>query len=300
MKIKKINILLLLTMGVFTAHGQEYAFKVLVNKGKNEIKSGNDWQLIKTGVSLKSADELKVSENSYIGLIHTSGKPLELKEAGSYKVVDLAAKVNGGSSVLNKYTDFILSANSQKKNTLTATGAVHRGVDKIKINLPKPEFSVVFNNIVIVNWETDKTPAPYVITFNSMFGDELKKIETVENNVTIDLNEKSFANEDNIIVKATSKTDPNKVSEEYTLKRLSRADTDRIKNSLNEIKSQVAEENALNKLVLAGFYEQNNLFVDAITCYQQAIKLAPDVVAFQEEYNGFLLRNEIKEQPIKK
>src|SRR5688572_7184931 len=99
MKIKKINIILLFTVAALTVQGQEYAFKVLVNKGKNEIKSGNDWQLIKTGTSLKSADELKISENSYIGLIHTSGKPLELKEAGNYKVVDLAAKVNGGSSV---------------------------------------------------------------------------------------------------------------------------------------------------------------------------------------------------------
>ena len=167
MKIKKIEIILLLLLTTTLSYGQDYTFKVLVNKGKNEMKSGNDWQLIKTGTSLKSADELKVSENSYIGLIHSSGKPLELKEAGNYKVVDLAAKVNGGSSVLNKYTDFILSANSQKKNTLTATGAVHRGLDKIKINLPKPEFSVVFNNVVIVNWETDKAPAPYNITFSN-------------------------------------------------------------------------------------------------------------------------------------
>ena len=156
MKIKRTKLLIMFMLTAMLSYGQEYAFKVLVNKGKNEIKSGNDWQLIKTGTSLKSADELKVSENSYIGLIHTSGKPLELKEAGSYKVVDLAAKINGGSSVLNKYTDFILSANSQKKNNLTATGAVHRGFDKIKINLPKTEFSVVFNNVVIVNWETDK------------------------------------------------------------------------------------------------------------------------------------------------
>ena len=50
-------------------------------------------QSLKTGASLKSGDELKVSENAYLGLVHVSGKPLELKTAGSYKVADLAAKM---------------------------------------------------------------------------------------------------------------------------------------------------------------------------------------------------------------
>ncbi|HKZ37794.1 MAG TPA: hypothetical protein VJ184_09100, partial [Chryseolinea sp.] len=103
---------------------QDYAFKVLANKGANEVKSGNDWLPIKTGASLKSGDELKLSDNSYMGLVHATGKPLELKVAGSYKVSDLSSKMSGGTSVINKYTDFILSSNSPeaKKNRLSATG----------------------------------------------------------------------------------------------------------------------------------------------------------------------------------
>ena len=131
---------LLLTFGY--AHAQDYAFKVLVNKGRNELKSGNNWQQLKVGLSLKSADELKISENSYLGLVHVSGKALELKESGNYKVVDLAAKVNGGSNVLNKYTDFILSSATAPKNRLAATGAVDRGEDNIQVYLPTSELAV--------------------------------------------------------------------------------------------------------------------------------------------------------------
>jgi hypothetical protein len=78
---------------------------------------------VKTGASLKASDEHKLSENAYIGLVHKSGKPLELKAAGQYKVADLASKVATGTSVLNKYTDFILSSNSAEamKNRLNAT-----------------------------------------------------------------------------------------------------------------------------------------------------------------------------------
>src|SRR5437868_9059048 len=118
---KKGSILIL--VGVFlisssVTFAQSYTFKVLANKGSNEVKTGDAWQAIKTGASLKPGDELKVSENSYIGLVSASGKPLELKTAGNYKVNDLEKKVAGGSSVMNKYADFILSSNSAeaKKN----------------------------------------------------------------------------------------------------------------------------------------------------------------------------------------
>lgn len=295
MKIKNILTLLGILISLHSI-GQEYAFKVLVNKGKNEIKVGNDWQPIKTGHSLGSGDELKISENSYIGLIHATGKPLEVKEAGKYKVVDLAARVSGGSSVLNKYTDFILSSNSQKKNDLLATGAVHRGTENIKVFLPKSEFSVVYGNTVVINWEYDKALAPYIITFKSMFGDELKKIESTEDNVTIDLSEPTFVNEDNILIDVHPKTDRTKASGDYTLKRISPADKDRIKNAISEIEAQTSEQTALNKLVLAGFYEKNGLLVNAITAYQEAIKLAPDVSEYKEQYHEFLRRNDIKEK----
>src|SRR5262245_35880810 len=100
MKTKAFYLTLVLSLYTIFVTAQEYAFKVLVNKGKNEVKSGANWEPVKVGASLKSPDEVKVSENSYLGLVHVSGKPLELKSAGSYKVVDLSAKVGGGTSVL--------------------------------------------------------------------------------------------------------------------------------------------------------------------------------------------------------
>lgn len=282
------------------AFGQEYAFRVLVNKGKNEVRTGDSWQPIRVGANISSKDEIKVTENAYVGLIHVTGKPLELKDAGKYKVTDLSAKIGPGSSVINKYTDFILSSNAEKKNRLTATGAVSRGgANTIKIFLPKND-GVVYNNTVIINWEKEKGAPPFIVVFKSMFGDELKRDEVNGYDFTIDLGDAVFVNEDNILVEVYSKADKNKVSETYTLKKVSRADKDRIKNLLNEFKKDVTEETAINKLLLAGFYEQNNLITDAATAYQEAIKLAPDVATFQEDYENFLVRHALKELPPKK
>jgi hypothetical protein len=81
---------------------------------------------LKTGATLKDGDELKIVENAYLGLVFNSGKPLELKQAGNYKVKDLSDKMKkGGTTVLNKYTDFNLSSAESKKNNLQATGAVY-------------------------------------------------------------------------------------------------------------------------------------------------------------------------------
>jgi hypothetical protein len=288
---------LLLTFGY--AQAQDYAFKVLVNKGRNELKSGNNWQQLKVGLSLKSADELKISENSYLGLVHVSGKALELKQSGNYKVGDLAAKVNGGSNVLNKYTDFILSSATAPKNRLAATGAVDRGEDNIQIYLPKPELAVVYNDNVIIQWDSHVAPAPYIVTFKSMFDDDLDRLETSENVVSINLSSKNFANEDNIIVEVSSATNKNKVSNKYTLKKLSKADKARIKGELEKIASTTSEPTALNKLLMAAFYEQNNLLIDAGTAYAEAIQLAPDVPQYKEDYEAFLLRHAMKKPQVK-
>jgi hypothetical protein len=104
----------------------------------------------------------------------------------------------------------------------------------------------------------------------------------------------NFVNEDNIIVVVKSKSDPNKISEEYTLKKLSKADKVRINTLMKEISGTLGEKTAFNEYLKAGFYEENHLLIDAITAYTEAIRLAPDVPAFQDDYNTFLVRNGLK------
>ena len=276
---------------------QEYAFRVLANKGANEVKSGNSWQNIKTGASLKAEDEVKVAENGYLGLVSAKGKPLEIKNPGLKKVSELLSMVQqGGASVLNKYTDFLLSSNSPeaKKNRLSATGAVHRGgVEDIKLFLPPNQSSSLYNPTAIVNWEAKGT-GPFVVVLKNMWEDELMKAETPENSLEINLSDPKFANENAILIEVRSKADPNTKSESHLIKRLSPDEKEKVKRLLSDINSDVKDETALNELILAGFYEENNLFIDAITSYEKAIKLAPDVPTYKEAYEEFLLRNKMK------
>jgi hypothetical protein len=296
MKKNTLTVALALLIATGT-YAQDYVFKVLANKGSNEVKSGDSWQPLKTGASLKTGDELKISDNAYLGLVHVKGQPVEIKQSGNYKVTDLAGKVSSGNSVLSKYTDFILSSNSAeaKKNRLSATGAVHRGETAvIQLLLPENQHSGVFNNEVVVSWEGTKVAGPYIITFRNMFDDELGKVETPETTYKLDLTDPKFSRENAVLIEVKSKSDAKQVSKQHLIKKLSPAEQEGVKKSLNEISPDLKEATALNKLILAGFYEEHKLYIDAISAYEEAIRLAPDVPSYKEAYEEFLIRQGIK------
>jgi len=270
---------------------QTYTFKVLVSKGKTEIKSVDAWQTIKVGAALKATDEVKIAENSYLGLIHANGKPLEIRDAGSFKVSELVSRLGTGSSVLNKYTDFILSSDQEKKNRLSATGAVHRGVkDFIIVYLPGSEKADLYGDKIGLQWAADEVPGPYEIIFTSLLDDRLARFETSENQLTVALNEGNLKDELNIMVKVVSKAHPGQGSKDYVIKKLRPEEREKFTKSINEIKGSLEEGSALSKYIMAGFYEENFLLNDALTAYQEAIKLAPDVALYQEAYTEFLKR----------
>ncbi len=277
---------------------EDYAFRVLANKGANQVKSGEAWQPLKTGAQLLKNDELKVSLNASVGLVSKSGKALEVKEAKTYKVIELLAQVGTGSSVLNKYTDFILSSNSDeaKRNRLAATGAVHRGLEDIKLFLPENQNGDVFNNTVIFHWEATKGAAPFIISVKDLFGTELLKIEAKESWCKIDLNDPKVAKEGSLLVMVRSKADEASNSEQRLIKKVSAQKQEQMKKLVGDIKADLKEETAFNNYLLAAFYEENKLFIDAITCYEQALKMDPENPTYKDAYEEFLLRNKIKSE----
>ncbi len=277
----------------------DYAFKVLASKGANEYKSGEGWQPVKTGISLKVGDELKVSEGAYIGLVSKNGKPLELKKPQSYKVADLLNQVGSGTSVMSKYTDFILSSNSAeaKKNRLSATGAVHRGEPtSLTVYLPPTQNSFVFNNSMYVVWEAPKSGGPYVVILTDFYDEVITKFETPETFYKLDLNDPKLANRKNFLVQVSSKADNKVHSDGIAVKRLEPAEQDKIKKAYAEIAEDVKDQTAFDKYILAGFYEQHGLIIDALSSYEEAVKMAPDVDTFTEARNEFLYRNKLAVQ----
>ena len=278
-----------------SGQAQGYAFKVLVSKGQNEARpGGGDWHPLKIGEALSENSEVKVPENAYIAFIHASGKPLEIKAAGNYSVADLASKVNPGSGVISKYTDFILSSNEQKKMRLAATGAVHRDPPApIELYLPGPGIDQVYSNDLTISWEEKKNMAPYRIEFKNLYGDDLLTLHSVNGSVHVNLDSAKLASEETILITVISES-RNRSSSQRSIKKLSPDVKKDISGILSDFGDVANGGNALDRYILAGFYEEHGLIVDALSTYYEASAMAPDIEEYQDAYDQFLQRLQLK------
>lgn len=269
----------------FLLEAQSYAFLVLQSKGQTEVKSGEEWAPIKVGSQLKVSDEIKIADNGYLGLSHASGRAFQVKEPGNFKVADLSSKVGKGSSALNKYTDFILSSEQEKKNKLAATGAVHRNVKKdIMLGLPSdPAKAELVGNHFFLTWTADGSSS-YRISVSDFHGDELASYDAESNSHMIDLS-KGFESTPQILVKVISSN--KNVSDDYTVKKLTGNRNKKMSEAVSEL-GLPEEPTGLDKFILASFFEDKLMLIDALTAYKEAAEMEPDV--YQEAYDQFLLR----------
>ena len=287
MKNNSWTIVLVFMLVVSATYGQTYAFKVLVSKGKTEVKSGEAWSAIKVGANLNASDEVKVAENSYLGLMHASGKPLEVKEAGNYNLADLAARLSKGSTVLNKYTDFILSSDEDKKNKLAATGAVHRDL-KMALPVFLPKTSEHFGNKLVVSWQNPGAVTQADVIVMDLGEDELARYRIDGSSIVIDLNDPKLQGAPQYIIKVVTK-DGNE-SDKFAIKRLKGNRKTEIETAWKEVNASFGDLTAIEKYVQAGFFEENMLLTDALTAYKEAADLAPEVDMYRESYEHFLVR----------
>ena len=55
----------------------------------------------------------------------------------------------------------------------------------------------------------------------------------------------------------------------------------------------MSEESALNNVIIASFFEENNLYLDALTQYEKAVNKSPEVEDYKVIYEEFMLANGI-------
>lgn len=280
---------------LINATAQDYTFKVLISKGQNEVRpGGGTWHALKIGETLRENSEVRIPENSYVALVHVSGKPLEVKDAGSYSVADLTSKIGAGASVVSKYTDFILSSNEEKKNRLAATGAVHRDPPSpISLYLPGPGIDHVYSDRITITWAEGRNQAPYRVEFKNLYGDELLTLKTEATSIHVNLDSAGLKGEESILVTVVSEP-RGRTSLQRSIKKLPANVKQDVGKILSDFGDVADSETALNKYILAGFFEEHGLIIDAISNYYEASVMAPEIEDYQTAYIQFLERLQLK------
>lgn len=288
-----------LTMSYYSI-AQTEVFKVLASRGKNTLSDGT---AIFAGKKLAANDVIKISESSYLGLIHSSGKTVEVKEAGTYKVSDLASKaVAKNNSISKKYSDYVISeltksessdihANYQKN--MKVTGSVERAVSSASIAMCLPKSSSIIEKINTVSWMKNTKATSYTVEILNMFDDVILTKVTTDTSFTFDINSIKMPKDNTLMVRIKSNGDLK--SESYVLKTLQQNKYAEVYADKDMVVKEFSEESALNYMMKASFYAQNNLFVDAKKSFESAIRLEPNVIEYKSAYMNYLTKNNLLE-----
>ena len=264
---------------------QTEMFKVLASKGTNKATTNNtDWKPIKVGDKLTNQEKITLDENSYLALAYSNGKTIELKQKGTYEVSKLAEELKAqNSSVSKKYVDFVVGEmtnqnddiNKNRHKYMAVTGSVERGGDDISIESPKESF--VLSGPVMVKWSHVNGASVYIVEVINLFGETIINEETKGNSATVDLSKVKPADQTNLIWTVSVKEKPSVKSSQNLFKFYSQAKSAELSKEVAELKKDLSQQSALNKIVLASFYEQNKLMLDAQESYEQAISMEPEV-----------------------
>jgi len=291
----------MLLLAAQTATSQDYIFRVLANKGTNQVKKAGTSEAasLKTGEKLNSGDQIIAVSGSYIGLVHRTGKTMEIRTPGTHNISDLEGKVSKGtSSVANRYMNFVMNkmnaddgnVNANYRRNSNVTGAVSRATGSVAVRLLLKDSknpNKVYGEVATIRWEGSEETTNYLITVKNVFDEVLYSVETTDTKISLDFSNEKLANERFVIVNVMDKDNESLKSRDYGIQRLSPDEAKTVETKLSELSSEVADESSLDKLVYASFFEENNLYLDALTKYEEAVELSPEVEDFQAIYDEF-------------
>lgn len=270
-----------------------YAFKVLAFDGLVSYKDVNtgQWLPVDVGTCLPAHSMVKVEDRGYLGLIHTSGKTRTLQK-GTYEVDRLADKFrNQSTGIAAKYADLFIER--VKTNVTPKLEDKERSVEERELKMLLPSSVDVYSPEVILRWkDKEKVDQQYEVVFKNMFDEVVMVREAEGTRLVLNFEDEKIARERLIIVSVNKKNQKSLQSSEYGIKQMTDEEAELIEDELEELKLELTGQEAiLDMLILASFYEQNNLLADALTTYERVIELAPDVEAFKTAYDQFVFRN---------
>lgn len=277
---------------------QDDHFEVIVSQGDNYVRSGqNEWEKIKIGTGIFSGGELKVSASGYVALLFGKGKLVELKHAQpkTYKfeeLVDLVPKEE--KALVTQFLNYLLSKmapESRETNRMEydeLMGATERGSEEIALFMDIN--ANLYNTDAVIRWEPPTSAGGYVVTLKHIFEDVIRIIETEKPYFELDFNDEAIKGKSIVIINVSLKNDMETTSGDYAIQRMDEADAE-ISIKLKELESGLDAESPFSHLIIAEFFEQNKLLLDALTRYEYAIRQSPGVDYFRDAYREFLMRN---------
>jgi len=291
-KFKARFLFLFVFASLISSSSEAYVFRVLGVSGKIMIKTGNQESALRAGYKLELGQTL-VLENGYCGLVHSSGKILELKSPGTFQVAELAGKVNGTGKgkVSEKYLDYVMGQLSKQESEevdknvrkyMDVPGSVDRSVRGLDSKTTQMVSAKVFafktNDVkpveYTIEWESVPGISTYRIQLKNRFEEVVFSRELTENKIALDFGKILGQTPDSYTLQVTYPSKTSAIDRVYIFKVVG-----------NEDIGLQSEENSPASLMLNGIIcEENHLYLDALRYYKAAQNLEPGVGSYGEAF----------------
>jgi hypothetical protein len=277
-----------LTLSLGYSQGS-FTFKVLGVSGAVKKQTTSGQVALTTGTKLAS-DETIIVETGYCGLMHSSGKGLELKKPGTYLVNDLAKSITAGAKqgkVSEKYVSYVMGQltkeeaediNSNHRKYMEVTGSVERTSTNYRIKLIALNSNEVLGKSYTLHWNSNAKDVEYVLEVSNLFNEVIFTAKTKETSAAVDFGPLFNRHGKNLIVSVKVSGKPEIKSKEYTFKQAS-AETVADLGLSNE-------KNSASYMVNGMICEEHNLYMDALAYYKEASSAETNVEGYKTAYQN--------------
>lgn len=295
---------LLISLTAFFSYSQGYIFSVLANKGSNQVQQGTTWNTIKAGTKIYKGNSVKVSSTGYVDLIHKSGKTIELKQNGTFSIIELEGMLaSKTSSFTEKYAKFAINTDSDdaNKRSYNVTGSVERALPGLSGSfdlLLKDSITVLKNIPLTISWLTSEENITKTVDLKiqNLYGDYIYETKSSGTSATLDLS-KLDTKEETLIV---SLYDPETEEPLTSGKKVVLVEGEQEATIKNEFDALVKEldltNSSVDNVLLSSFFKENKYNDYAIACMKHAHDLSPDVPTYSNLYYALLEENGIVEE----
>ncbi len=289
----------------------------------NNIIFKNSFSLISVNEKLYTNDEIALLQNSYVVLLHHTGKTVELTTIGTYKIAELSDKIpfKNPSDTLHKKFIRYLSSEISKASTqelLTPEPAhvcqksIHRCFPSHTLGYFKPlsddgkttpddfRHSIFGDSLLIriyPNLAAGRIPKydDFEVAILDMTNTEqahftVPKNPDGEGCLIVDFSKIKYKYEPAWIITLSVKTG---MSGNYHVNKLDKTSTKYIslakRLALNTPNNTTASDNLLQGII----FDDEGLVLDALRCYTKMITLQPNVKIYKVFYQTFLKKHHL-------
>jgi tetratricopeptide (TPR) repeat protein len=279
---------LLLMLATLGAQAQSYLL-MAVSGDVQQYQAGS-WRKASTGARLGPADRLKVGERSYAALVLNNQKTFELKRVGEYTLGSLTAGQGTSSSVTSKYVDYMASRSTSSKlgNNMSNLGAVERSMAPTPLS---PRNANLAEEVAKFRWRKQSGARSYIFELKDIDGNTILNRRVDDTTLVVDLARFRMRPTDCYYWRVANAKLPGMRSDEMCFRMLTPEKRLEATKAVSELKAETCvEESALCNIMMANYYQDQDMNDKALDAYERALVLAPDVKEYRLMFAEFLAK----------